>query len=194
MPGFHHAVAGPFRGDGQTIELTRQADCKVADIDHFLDFTQALLHDLSRFDRNQPSKCGLMLAQQLSEYANQFAATRRRNIAPPQKCRVRGGGLGRNRCGIVRRAGLRVSSHRSASGREGRRRRTMRDRRLVPAADFQCPFLKLLPRPGDAIDSTDRSDCHENQPGSPVPDVRIRAAATCLRATDRPSRRYRLRS
>jgi hypothetical protein len=41
MPGFHHPVAGAFGGDGQTVELAREADGEIADVDHFLDFAEA---------------------------------------------------------------------------------------------------------------------------------------------------------
>ena len=49
VPGFTHMVAWSLRGDGQAVELTRQANCKVADVDHFLHFAQPFLGDLARF-------------------------------------------------------------------------------------------------------------------------------------------------
>ena len=41
LPGFHHAVAGTLAGNGQAMELARQAHGKVADVDHLLYFVQA---------------------------------------------------------------------------------------------------------------------------------------------------------
>ena len=34
VPGFHHAVAGALAGDGQAVQLARQAHGEVADVDH----------------------------------------------------------------------------------------------------------------------------------------------------------------
>ena len=53
MPGFHHAMAGAFRRDGQAVKLARQADRKVADVDHLLHFAQAFLQNLAAFQGNE---------------------------------------------------------------------------------------------------------------------------------------------
>jgi hypothetical protein len=41
MPGFHHAVAGALGGHRQAVELAREADREIADVDHFLHFARA---------------------------------------------------------------------------------------------------------------------------------------------------------
>ncbi len=65
----------------ETVKLARQADGEVADIDHFLHFAQAFLHDLARFERHQPSERGLLLAQFLAEQTHEFAAPLRKGGA-----------------------------------------------------------------------------------------------------------------
>ena len=82
VPGLHHAVAGALGGDGQAVELARQADGEVADVDHLLHFAQAFAGDLAGLDRHQPAQRRLVRAQLLAEQPHQFAAARRRHRAP----------------------------------------------------------------------------------------------------------------
>ncbi|MNQ59921.1 hypothetical protein D3C85_741840 [compost metagenome] len=82
MPGLAHVVARTFGGDGQAVQLARQADGEVADVDHFLYFTQAFLSDLTGFPRHQFAQVGLVLTQYFAELAHQFTATRCRDLAP----------------------------------------------------------------------------------------------------------------
>ncbi|KPW59959.1 Uncharacterized protein ALO80_05928 [Pseudomonas caricapapayae] len=89
MPGFTHVVAGTFRGNGQAVQLTRQTDREVADIDHFLNFAQALLSDLACFDRHQFAQISLVLAQHFTKDPYQLATPGGRHCAPLQKCAVR---------------------------------------------------------------------------------------------------------
>ena len=51
MPLLHHAVPRPLRGDRQAVELARQADREVADVDHLLHFAVALGADLAHLER-----------------------------------------------------------------------------------------------------------------------------------------------
>jgi hypothetical protein len=60
-------VAGPLRGDGEAVELARQADREVADVDHLLNFAKALLQDLAGLQADQPAERLLVLAQHLAE-------------------------------------------------------------------------------------------------------------------------------
>ena len=82
MPGFHHPVLGALGGDRQAVELARQADGEIADVDHLLHFAQAFRGDLADLDRNEPAERGLGGAQFLAEQADQFAALRRRHGTP----------------------------------------------------------------------------------------------------------------
>ena len=95
MPGLHHAVAGPLGGDGEAVELARQADGEVADVDHLLHLAQALLRGSCRprSVTRRPSAC-LVRAQLLAEQADQLAALRRRHQAPGEERGVGGGDRG----------------------------------------------------------------------------------------------------
>ena len=74
---------GPLAGDGQAVELARQADREVADVDHLLDFAEALLDDLAGFERDQSWRAArLRLAQLFAEQPHQLAAARRRHRPP----------------------------------------------------------------------------------------------------------------
>ena len=82
MPALHHPVLGALGGDRQAVELARQADGEVADVDHFLNFAEALGHDLADLDRHQAAKLRLVCAKLLAEKSDEFAALRGRHIAP----------------------------------------------------------------------------------------------------------------
>ena len=82
VPGFTHVVARALGSDGQAVQLARQANGEVADVDHFLHFAQAFLGDLAGFDRNQLAEVGLVLTQHLAEQAHQLATARGRHAAP----------------------------------------------------------------------------------------------------------------
>ena len=82
MPGLHHAVARALRGDGEAIDLTRQADGEIADVDHLLHFAETFGDDLSRFEGDDRAERLLGGAQLLAEEANEFAPARRGDVAP----------------------------------------------------------------------------------------------------------------
>ena len=46
----HHAVAGALGGDGEAVELAREAAGEVADVDHLLHFAARLGDDLAGLD------------------------------------------------------------------------------------------------------------------------------------------------
>ena len=74
MPRLGHAVAGAFRGDAQAVELARQANGEVADVDHLLNFAVAFLDRLAAFQRDQLAQSLLVGAQLLAQQADQLAA------------------------------------------------------------------------------------------------------------------------
>jgi hypothetical protein len=78
-------VPRALRGDGQPVELTREAYGKVADVDHLLHLAVAFLQDLAGLDRHQSAERCLVRAQLLAEQADQLAAPRRRHFAPGTK-------------------------------------------------------------------------------------------------------------
>ncbi len=85
MPGFHHAMAGTLRGDGQAIDLARESDGEVADVDHFLHFAKPLGNDLARLQSHHRPQILLGGAQLLAEQPYKFTPAGRRNLAPGQK-------------------------------------------------------------------------------------------------------------
>ena len=74
MPLLHHPVAGTLGGDRQAVELARQADGEVADVDHLLHFAERFLGDLAGFEGNEGGKVGLALAKLLTDTADELAA------------------------------------------------------------------------------------------------------------------------
>ena len=82
MPGLHHAVVGALGGDGQAVELAREADREVADVDHLLHLAEAFGDDLAGFERHEAAEIVLGGAQLLAEQAHELAAPGRRDLAP----------------------------------------------------------------------------------------------------------------
>ena len=112
VPGLHQAVTGSLAGNGQSVQLARQADGEVADVDHLLHFAEALRADLAGLDRHQLAELGLVLPQQLAEAPNEGATCRRRGRPPqPERFDRRGD------CGV------------DVGGRAGRAERSAGDRR-----------------------------------------------------------------
>ena len=75
-------VARPLGRDRQTVELSRQTDREVADVDHLLHFAETFLQDLAGLERHQRAEAPLRRAQFLAEQAHQFAAPRRGDRSP----------------------------------------------------------------------------------------------------------------
>ncbi|MNZ61401.1 hypothetical protein D3C78_794970 [compost metagenome] len=105
VPGLAHVVARALGGDGQAVQLARQADGEVADVDHFLHFAQAFLGDLAGFPGHQLGQLGLVGAQHFAEQAHQFAAARRRYAAPGLEGLLGGGNPSRDAAGRLQRHG-----------------------------------------------------------------------------------------
>ena len=82
VPGLTHGVPRALRGDGQPVELARETDGEITDVDHFLHLAQALLQDLAGFERYEATEVLFLLAQLLAEQAHKLAAPRRRHLTP----------------------------------------------------------------------------------------------------------------
>ena len=61
VPRLAHRVAGTFRRHRQPVELPRQTDREVADVDHLLHLAETLLQDLAGLDRHQFAEVALRL-------------------------------------------------------------------------------------------------------------------------------------
>ena len=90
MPGLGHPVAGPLGSDHEAMQLPREADGEIADVDHLLHFAQALGHDLADLERHQRAERLLRGAQFLSQQAHELAPPGRRNLAPGEEGLVGG--------------------------------------------------------------------------------------------------------
>ena len=53
MPGLHQPVTGALGGDGPAVQLPRQADGELADVDHLLHLAEGLGGDLACLDRDE---------------------------------------------------------------------------------------------------------------------------------------------
>ena len=67
------------------VELARQADGEVADVDHLLDLAAGLGGDLADLEADQRGEVLLVLAQQLAEALDQRPPCRGRHTPPPQE-------------------------------------------------------------------------------------------------------------
>ena len=85
MPGLRHPVAGALRGDDEAVQLPRQADGEIADVDHLLHFAQALGDDLADLERHERAERLLRGAQFLAKETHELAAPGRGNLAPGEK-------------------------------------------------------------------------------------------------------------
>ena len=93
MPLLHHAVVWAFAGNGLAVQLARQADREVADVDPLLDLAGGFGGDLADLAGDQRGEVGVLRAHLGDDAPHQFAATRRRHASPTQE-----GGL-RRACG-----------------------------------------------------------------------------------------------
>jgi predicted LPLAT superfamily acyltransferase len=75
-------MVGPLGRDRQAVKLARQANRKVANVDHFLDFAQALRKRLASFKGNKAPERLFVRAQHFTQAAHQFATHRCGHIAP----------------------------------------------------------------------------------------------------------------
>ncbi len=142
MPGFHHPVLGALGGQREAVELAREADREVADVDHFLHLAPRLGRHLAGLERDQPAEVALGRAQFLAEQPHQFAAPRRRHRAPGLEGRMRA----RDGLGGRGRRGLR--DLRDHLARERRAQPSARRRRGTRAARPGAGAVVRLRRPG----------------------------------------------
>ena len=89
MPLLHHPVARTFGGEREAVELPRQADGEVADIDHLLHFAVSLGADLPHLDRDQVAERLLQIPERVPEIAHEIAALGGRTVAPRRKRALR---------------------------------------------------------------------------------------------------------
>ncbi len=74
MPLLEHAVFGSLARHGESVELARQADGEIGDIDHLLHFALALGQDLAHFERDQRAEIVFEAPQLVADLAHDLAA------------------------------------------------------------------------------------------------------------------------
>ena len=106
MPRLGEAVARTLRGDRAAVELAREADGEVADVDHLLHLAEPLLRDLPDLERDERAERLLLAAQLLAEQPHELAAVRPGQVAPGRERLggARDGRVGRCRVRRARRA------------------------------------------------------------------------------------------
>src|SRR5215472_10553406 len=82
MPLLHHAMARALGGDCQSVELSRDTDGEIADVDHLLDFAETLLDDLAGLQRDQFAQCLLADAELLAKESDKLASAWRGHVSP----------------------------------------------------------------------------------------------------------------
>ena len=90
MPLLHQPVLGALADRREAVELAREAEREVADVDHLLDLALALGEDLAGLERDEAAELALGAAQLLAEQADQLAAARRRHGTPLRERGLRG--------------------------------------------------------------------------------------------------------
>ena len=85
VPRLHQPVAWPLGRHRAPIELARQPDREVADIDGLLHLAEGLRRDLPGLDRDQVGDVRLVFAQQLAQTLDERAPDRRRYATPLTK-------------------------------------------------------------------------------------------------------------
>src|SRR5262245_62206705 len=97
------------------MQLARQADREVTDVDHLLNFAETFGEDFADLDRDEAAERLLVGAQLLAKEPNKLPTMRRGHIAPDQKSGVRS--IDRlARLGFVRLAAMRNDSAGSLAG------------------------------------------------------------------------------
>ena len=76
MPLLVHAMAGALAVHGEAVELAREADGEIGDVDHLLHLAEALGQDLAHFERDQRAQVLLVRAQLVADLAHDVAAFR----------------------------------------------------------------------------------------------------------------------
>ena len=160
VPGLHHAVVGALGRDGQAVELARQADRVVADVDHLLHLAEALGDDLAGLEGDEPPEILLGGAQLLADQAHELAAARRRHVAPGEIGLVRPPDRG---AGLVRRGLGEMPDHLAGDRRAGREPRAREGGgRDAEAAEDGARLLGDGRNRGDGLEHGGR--CHPRSP------------------------------
>ena len=82
-------MTGSLGRDRASVQLTREPDGEVADVDHLLHLAEAFLRDLPDLERHKGTERLLLAAELLAQEAHELPAPRRRYLAPRLECTAR---------------------------------------------------------------------------------------------------------
>jgi hypothetical protein len=83
----------PLTGDGKPMQLPRESDRELTDIDDLLHLSKTFLEDLARFDTDQLAERRFVVPNRFAEESNQLAAPGRRCHSPVSEGLPRSGNL-----------------------------------------------------------------------------------------------------
>jgi hypothetical protein len=82
MPRLGQPVAGTLGRDRATVQLAREPDSEVADVDHLLDLAEPLLRDLPDLEGDERAERLLLAAELVAEEPDELTASRCWDVAP----------------------------------------------------------------------------------------------------------------
>src|SRR5215471_7848805 len=85
MPLLVHAMVRPLARYREAVELTREADGEVSEVDHLLHFAEAFGENLAGFESYQGAELGLMRAELVADLAHDLAPGGRGDQAPARE-------------------------------------------------------------------------------------------------------------
>src|SRR5258705_278444 len=85
MPLLHHPMLRPFRSNSQSIELARETDREIANIDHLLHLALPFCGDFPGFQCDERAQLALGIAESVAKLADDVAALRSRHLLPLTK-------------------------------------------------------------------------------------------------------------
>lgn len=86
-----HAVSRSLAVHGEAVELARQTDGEVTDVDHLLDLALTFGANLAHLQSDQGAEVALVLAQGVAQLADEVATDRGGGGPPRLKGLLRGG-------------------------------------------------------------------------------------------------------
>src|ERR1043165_5792648 len=86
MPLLVHPMVGTLGVNGEAVELPRQTDREISDVDALLNFAIALRLDFAAFERDERSQRIFLIPKCIADQADNFTAMRGRQFSPMFLC------------------------------------------------------------------------------------------------------------
>src|ERR1043166_1549791 len=82
MPLLVHPMVGTLGVNGEAVELPRQTDREISDVDALLNFAIALRLDFAAFERDERAERVLFIPKRIADEPNDFATMWGRQFSP----------------------------------------------------------------------------------------------------------------